>query len=216
MTADGLHLHVGGYCCKGGLSTPSQGAAYLPSTALLYILRAVLVDSEHQALNADVAWPEPLRPRPHAPTAVWWVRTDGQCAQAVEQTQLGAIWVVVQVGARQPRPGGLPRSTTLLVATAVPHDPHMAGHMLEHQPEDTGHLVVHQCGRPAWLREHLTAFRSLASTVNGAKIWFHDHPAARPNDTLALHVGQLAPGHPEVKLHSAALNAGWLSPTGYY
>ena len=27
-----------------------------------------------------------------------------------------------------------------------------------------------------------------ASTVAGAEIWFHDHPAARPDDTLALSV----------------------------
>ena len=34
--------------------------------------------------------------------------------------------------------------------------------------------------------------------------------------TLALSVDQLAPGYPDVKWHSAALNAGWLSLTGYY
>ena len=39
----------------------------------------------------------------------------------------------------QPKLCGLPRSTALLVATKVPHDPHMAVHTLEDQPEDTGH-----------------------------------------------------------------------------
>ena len=37
-----------------------------------------------------------------------------------------AEWVIVQVGTRQPMLWGLPRGTTLLVATAVPHVPHMA------------------------------------------------------------------------------------------
>ena len=43
--------------------------------ALIYILCDVLVDGEYQAPNADVVWPEPLRPRPHAPTRVWLVVT---------------------------------------------------------------------------------------------------------------------------------------------
>ena len=144
------------------------------------------------------------------------LRGDDQCARAVEQAQLWAEWMIVQVAADQPRPRGLPRGTTLLVATAVPHDPHMAGHALEDQPEDTGHLVMHQHGGPAWLREHLTALRSWASTVTGAEVRFHDHRASRRNNTLALSVDQLTPGHPDVKWQSAALNAGWLSPTGYY
>ena len=46
-------------------------------------------------------------------------------------------WLIVQVGAGQPRPRELPRGTTLLVARAVPHDPHMTVHRLEDQPEDT-------------------------------------------------------------------------------
>ena len=76
--------------------------------------------------------------------------------------------------------------------------------------------MVHQRGGPAWLKEHLTALRSWASTVTGAEVRFHDHPAIRPDDTLAVSVDQLTPDHPDVKWHSAALNAGWLSLTGYY
>ena len=160
--------------------------------------------------------PEALRPRPHAPTPVWLVTTDDQCTRAAEQAQLQAEWVLVQVGAGQPGPRGLPRGTTLLVATEVPHDPHMAVHALEDQPEGTGHLVVHQRGGLAWLKEHVTALRSLASTIARAEIRLHDHPAIRLGDTKALSVDQLTPSHPDVRWQSADLNAGWLSPTGYY
>ena len=163
-----------------------------------------------------MAWPERLPPRPHAPKALWLVTTDDQCTQATGQAQLRAQWVIVQVGAGQPEPRGLPRGTTLLVATGVPHDPHMAVHALEDQPKDTGHLVVHQRGGPAWLKEHVTALRSWASTITGAEIRLHDHPAISPGDTRALSVDQLTPSHPDVRWHSADLNAGWLSPTGYY
>ena len=124
--------------------------------------------------------------------------------------------MIVQVVAGQPRPGGLPCGTALLVVTEVPHDPHMAVHALEDQPDDTGHLVVHQRGGPAWLREHVTALRSWASTIAGAEIRLHDHPAVRRGDTRALSVDQLTPSHPDVRWHSADLNAGWLSPSGYY
>ena len=124
--------------------------------------------------------------------------------------------MIVQVGAGQPRPRGLPRGTALLVVTEVPHDPHMAVHELEDQPEDTGHLVVHRRGGPAWLREHVTALRSWASTIAQAEVRLHDHPAVRPGDTGALSVDQLTPSHPNVRWHSADLNAGWLSPIGYY
>ena len=216
VTSDGLHLHVGGYRRQGSLSSPTQCTAYHLPAALLYILRNVLADGEYQEPNADVAWPEPLRPRPHAPTPVLLVTTDDQCARATEQAQLRADWVIVQVGAGPPRPRGPPRGTTLLVATEVPHDPHMAVHTLEDVPEDTGHLVLHQRRGPAWLREHVTALRSWASTIAGAEVRLHDHPAIRPDDTRALNVDQLTPGHPEVPWHSADLNAGWLSPTGYY
>ena len=92
----------------------------------------------------------------------------------------------------------------------------MAVHALEDQPEDTGHLVVHQRGGPAWLKEHVTALRSWASTIAGAEIRLHDHPAISPGNTRALSVHQLTPIHPDVRWHSADLNAGWLSPTGYY
>ena len=130
---------------------------------------------------------------------MWLVTTDDQCARATEQAQLRAEWVIVQVREGQPRPRGLPCGTTLLVATEVPHDPHMAVHTLEDQPGGTGHLVVHQRGRPAWLREHVTALRSWASTIAGADIRLHDHPAIRPDDTRALNVDQLTPGHPDVR-----------------
>ena len=216
VTPDGLHLHVGGYRRRDGLSPPTRGAAYHPPAALMYILRDVLAESEHQEPNADVAWPEPLRPRPHAPTPLWLVTTDDQCTQATGQAQLRAEWVIVQVGAGQPEPRGLPRGTALLVAMGVPHDPHMAVHALEDRPEDTGHLVVHQRGGPAWLKEHVTALRSWASTVAGAEIRLHDHPAISPGDTRALSVDQLTHSHPDVRWHSTDLNAGWLSPTGYY
>ena len=216
VTADGLHLHAGGYCCRGSLSSPTQGAAYHPMAALLYILRSVLADGEHQEPNADVAWPEPLCPQPHAPTPVWFVTTDDQCTRATGQAQLQTEWVIVQVGAGQPRTRGLPRGIALLVVTEVPHDPHMAVHALGDQPEDTGHLVVHHRGGPGWLREHVTALRSWASTIAGAEVRLHDHPAVRSGDTRALSVDQLAPSHPDVRWHSTDLNAGWLSPTGYY
>ena len=80
MTLYGLHLHIG-----GDLSSCTQGAAYHPPAALMYILRDLLVEGEHQALNADVAWAEPLRPRPHAPKPVWLLTTEDHCAQVVEQ-----------------------------------------------------------------------------------------------------------------------------------
>ena len=180
------------------------------------ILCDVLPDAEHQEPNADVALPDPLCPQPHAPTPVWLVTTDDQCTRATEQAQLQTEWVIVQVGAGQPRTRGLPRGTALLVVTEVPHDLHMAVHALEDQPEDTEHLVVHQRGGLAWLREHVTALQSWASTIAGAEVRLHDHPAVRPGDTRALSMDQLTPSHPDVRWHSADLNAGWLSPTGYY
>ena len=155
-----------------------------------------------------MAWLEFLCPRPHAPTPLWLVTTDGQYTRATEQAQLQTEWVIVQVGAGQPRPRGLPRCTALLVATEVPHAPHMTVHALEDQPEDTGHLVVHQRGGPAWLTEHVTELRFLASTIAGAEIRLHDHPAVRPGDTGALSVDQLTPSHRDVRWHSADLNAG--------
>ena len=216
VTPDGLHLHVGGYRRRGGLSPPTRGAAYHPPAALMYILCDVLAESEHQEPNADLAWPEPLRPRPHAPTLLWLVTTDDQCTQATGQAQLRAEWVIVQVGAGQPKPRWLPRGTALLVATGVPHDPHMAVHASEDQPEDTGHLVVHQPGGPAWLKEHVTALRSWASTITETEIRLHDHPPISPGDTRALSVDQLTPSQPDVRWHSADLNTGRLSPCRYY
>ena len=213
MTPDGLHLLVGGYCRQGSLSPQKQGAAYHPTAALLLVLRDVLAASEHQEPSADVAWPEPLCPRRQAPTPIWLMATDDQCARATEQAQLLAESVIVQVGAGQPRPLGLPRGTALVIATGVPHDPDMAVHALEDQPDDTGHLVVHQRGGPAWLREHVTAVRSPASLIAGAEVQVHDQPAVRSGDTMALSVDKLTPSHPDVRRHSADLNTGWLSLT---
>ena len=212
VTPDSLHLNVGGYRRRGGLSPPTRGAAYHPPAALMYILHDVLADSEQREPNADVAWPEPLRPRPHALTPVWLVTTDDQCTRALLQAE----WVIVQVGAGQPRPRGLPRGTALLVAMEVLHDPHMAVHALEDQPEDTGHLMVHQRGRQEWLKEYVKALQSWANTIAGAEIRLHDHPAISPGDTRALSVDQLTPSHPDIRWHSADLNAGWLSLTRYY
>ena len=66
---------------------------------------------------------------------------------------------------------------------------------------------------PSVAAERLTALRFWASTVTGADIPFHGHPAARPDNTLALTVDQLAPSHPDVRWDSTTLNAGWLSRT---
>ena len=132
-----------------------------------------------------MAWPEPLRPRPHAPTPVWLVTTDDQCIRAAGQAQLQAEWVIVQVGASPPRPRGLPRGTALLVATEVPHDPHMAVHALEDQPNDKGHLVVHQRGGPVWLKEHVTRTPVLGKHDRRSR-----NPAARPpGDQPRRHQG---------------------------
>ena len=216
VTPDGLHLHVGGYHRRGGLSVPTRGAVYHPPAALMYILHDVLAESEHREPNTDVAWPESLRPLPHAPAPVWLVTTDDQCTRAAGQAQLQAEWVIVQVGAGQPRPGGLPRGTAQLVARGLPHDPHIAVHALEDQPEEEGHLVVHQRGGLAWLKEHVAALWSWASKIAGAEIRLHDHPAISPGDTRALSVDQLTPSQPDARLHSADPNAGCLSPSGYY
>ena len=163
-----------------------------------------------------MVWSEPLRPRPHAPTAVGLVTTENQCARATKQAELRAESVIVHVGQGQPRPCGIPRGTTLLVATEVPHVPQMAMHTLEDQPGDTGHLVVHQRGGLAWLREHVMALRFWASKIAGAEVQLHGHPAICPDNTRTLNVDQLTPGNPGVRWHSTDLNAGWLSPTGYY
>ena len=193
VTPDGLHLQVGGYRRRGALSPPTRGAAYPLLAALMYFLHDVLAESEHREPNADVAWPEPLRPRPHAPTPVWLVTTDDQCTRAAEQAQLQTEWVVVQVGAGQPRPRGLPRGTTLLVATEVQHDPHMAVHALEDEPEGMGHLVGHQRGGPAWLSEHH------GTLVLGKHDRWSRNPTARPpGDPPRRHQGaERGPTHPQ-------------------
>ena len=116
-----------------------------------------------KSLTRNQAWPEPLCRRPHAPTPVWLVTADDQCTRATEQAQLQTEWVIVQVGAGQPRTRGLPRGTALLVVMGVPHDSHMAVHPLEDQSEDTRHLVVHQREALAWLREPVMALWSWAT-----------------------------------------------------
>ena len=55
---------------------------------------------------------------------------------------------------------------------------------------------------------------SWASTIAGAEVRLHDLPAVCPGDTRAQSVDQLTPSHPDVRWHSADLNAGWLSLTG--
>ena len=57
---------------------------------------------------------------------------------------------------------------------------------------------------------------SRASTVTETEIRCLDHPVARPDYTFALSVDLRASGPPNVRWGSNALNAGWLSPTGYY
>ena len=47
VTSGGPKLHVGRYRRQGSLSPPTQGAAYHPPAALMYILRDVLADGEH-------------------------------------------------------------------------------------------------------------------------------------------------------------------------
>ena len=47
VTLDGLHLHVGGYRRRGGLSPPTRGAAYHLPAALMHMLHDVLAESEH-------------------------------------------------------------------------------------------------------------------------------------------------------------------------
>ena len=113
----------------------------------------------------------------------------------------------MQVGEGQSRPCGLLRGI-LLVATEVPQNLHMAVHTLENQHGDAGHLVVHQRGGPRWLREHITALWSWASTIVRAEVQLHDHPAIRPDDIRALNVDQLTPGHPDVRWHSTSTRGG--------
>ena len=74
--------------------------------------------------------------------------------------------------------------------------------------------MVHQRGVPAWLREHITALRSWASTIAGAEVPLHSHPATCADNAWALNVDQLTPGHPDVQWQFPDLNAGCLSPTG--
>ena len=59
VTPDGLHLHIGGYRRQGSLSTPTQGAAYHPRPALMYIFRDVLADGEHRGPMRTWRGPSP-------------------------------------------------------------------------------------------------------------------------------------------------------------
>ena len=105
---------------------------------------------------------------------------------------------MVQAGAGQPRPQGLP-CDPLLVATGVPHDPCIALHALEDQHQDAKHRLVHQRGGAAWLSEHLTGLWSLASTIAGAGVQFRYHPAIHPYSTMALGVDYLTPTNSDVR-----------------
>ena len=64
VTPDGLHLQVGGYRRRGGLSPPTRGAAYHPPAALMYILHNVLAESEHREPNGMWRGPSPCAPGP--------------------------------------------------------------------------------------------------------------------------------------------------------
>ena len=119
-------------------------------------------------------------------------------------------------GGRPALTPGLPCGATLLVATAVLHDAHMALYPLKDGPKDAGHIVVQQRGGLAWIREQITALWSWASTVAGAELRFHDHLAGRPDSTPALGVHHLTPAHPNVWWHPAALNAGSLERSRYH
>ena len=102
------------------------------------------------------------------------------------------------------------------MATGVPDNPHMALHAMDEQPPDRGHVVLYQRGGLPWLRKHLMALRSWASTFNGADIRLHNHPSTGLDRAMALSVDQTVPTHPDVLWHPASLNAGWLNPPGYY
>ena len=58
----------------------------------------------------------------------------------------------------------------------------------------------------------MTALQSWASTIAGAQIRLHNHPAIRPDDSRALNVDQLTPVHPDLRWHSAHLKAGCKTP----
>ena len=216
VTPDGLHLHVGGYRRWGGLSPPTRGAAYHPPAALMYILHDVLAESEHREPNADVAWPEPLRPRPHAPTPVL-VGDHGRPMHPSGGASAAPGRVGNSAGGGRPAqapwtpPWHRPAGSYGGAARPTHGSAHAGGPAGGH-----GTPVVHQRGGPAWLKEHVTALRSWASTIAGAEIRLHDPPAISPGDTRALSVDQLTPSHPDVRWHSADVNAGRLSPTGYY
>ena len=139
------------------------GVAYHRPGALMYILRDVLANGEHRTPNADAVCPEPLCLRPRAPTPVWFVATDVQCALSAEQTPRSSELIVVQMGAENPVTRGLPRNRNPLTAPGVPHSPQMVLHALDDQPADTGHRVVYQHRGPAWLWEQLTVLWSSAS-----------------------------------------------------
>ena len=158
-TADGVHLHVGGYRRKGDLTPPTEGTAYHPPAAVMFILRDALVAGEHREPNANAVWPTLLRPRPHVPTPVWLVSTEQQCEQAVAQAQHLPEWVLVQHGTGPHTARGLPREHRLLLATGPPMIPTWRYEAGE-RPADTSHVVVYQRGGPMWLREHLTALKS--------------------------------------------------------
>ena len=119
MTPDGLHLHLGGYGRKVNPTPPTRGVADHQPTSLMYIFCDLFVDVQHQEPNANLAWPEPLQPRHDAPTPVWLVTTDNQCAKAVEHAPLSNEWGVVLVAAGQRVPQGLRRDPAVIEASRV-------------------------------------------------------------------------------------------------
>ena len=216
VTPDGLHLHVGGYRRQGGLSPPTRGATYHPPAALMYIFHDVLAESEHREPNADVAWPEPLRPRGRAPAPVWLVTTDDQCTRAG-----GASAAPGRVGGSAG--GGRPAQSPWTPPRHRPAGSYGSAAGPTHRSACAGGPAGGHgrpggapARRPGVAQGTSDGTPALESTIAGVEIGLHDHPAIRPGDTKALSMDQLTPGHPDVRWHSADLNVGWLSPTVYY
>ena len=72
VTLDGLQLYVGGHRRRVDPAPPTSWVAYHQAGALMYILWDAFADGENQALNANVTWPEPLRPRPRHRCRCGW------------------------------------------------------------------------------------------------------------------------------------------------
>ena len=124
-------------------------------------------------------------------------------------------------GGRPAQPRGLPCGTALLVATGVPHDPHMAVHALEDQLEDTGHMVVHQrglaqgtCDGTLVLGNHDRRSRDPAARLPGDQPWRQQGAERGPTDPqpprrpVTLHRPQRGVAQP----HRVLLDPGGLGP----